>query len=510
MESYKLYIGGEFVDAEGGRTAPSIYPYTGEPIATVPVAGAADAKKAIAAARKAFDQGPWPRMSGEERSAIIGRLAAMMKDRQKELAEIEVKDSGGVIAKCGADAFLAQRQMAFFAEAAKGYNAEPKEIEGLQRAGRAFNYTVREPIGVCAQIIPWNFPLLMAVWKLGPALATGNTVVLKPASVTPVNALEVARMAHAAGFPPGVVNVITGPGGEIGRVLTESADVDKIAFTGSTEVGRDIMARASGTLKKITLECGGKSANIVLDDADMDVAVDGSIFASFYHQGQVCESGTRLLLSKASHDAFVKRMVDTLQSLKMGDPMDPATKIGPLVSEAQVKTVLGYIEVGKTEGAKLACGGKRATAGELGRGFFVEPTVFTGVRNDMRIAREEIFGPVLCVLAYKDTDEAVAIANDSIYGLGGGVWSKDVEAAKAIAKRLRTGTVWINEWHMLSERAPFGGYKQSGIGREFGEEGLNAYTEVKTLYVDDAKTRDKKPWYDMVVPRPKEGADKRA
>jgi aldehyde dehydrogenase (NAD+) len=440
-------------------------------------------------------------MKGEERSALIAKVAAIMKERQKEFAALESKDSGGTIAKCGADAFLAQRQMAYFAEMAKHYNGEAKEIPGMSRPGRSFNYTIREPIGVVASIIPWNFPYLMAVWKLGPALATGNTIVLKPASDTPVTALELAKVFDQVGFPKGVVNIISGPGGEIGEVLTSSPDVDKVAFTGSTEVGRTIMGKAAGTLKKVTLECGGKSPNIVLHDANWDIAIDGSIFASFYHQGQVCESGTRLLLPRKSHDEFVAQMVAKLEKLPMGDPLDPKTKVGPVISERQMRTVLDYIEVGRKGGAKLACGGARATEGPLAKGYFIKPTIFTDVTNDMRIAQEEIFGPVLCVMKYDDEEEAVKIANDSIYGLGGGVWSEDIERARRVAGKMRTGTVWINDWHLLSERMPFGGYKQSGIGREFGEEGLNEYTEVKSLHVDDAKTRANKPWYDMLVPR---------
>ena len=501
MESYQLYIGGEFTDAEGGETTPSINPYNNEPIADIPLGSEKDAAKAVAAARKAFDEGPWPRMSGAERGELIGKAAAILKQRMKDYAALESRDSGGTINKCGADAFLAQRQLAYFGSQAVNYDREAVEIEGLQREGRSFNYTIREPMGVCAAIIPWNFPYMMAIWKLGPALATGNTIVLKPASVTPVMALELARVFDEVGFPPGVVNIISGPGGTLGDALTTHPDVDKVAFTGSTEVGRHIMAKAAGTLKKVTLECGGKGANIVLDDADWEVAVDGSIWASFYHQGQVCESGTRLLLAKSDHDRFVEQMVEKLNAMRMGDPMDPATQLGPVVSESHMKTVLDYIEIGRNEGANLACGGARAQAGDLGKGFFVQPTLFTGVTNDMRIAREEIFGPVLAVLTYDTVDEAVAIANDSIYGLSAGVWSRDIDKAKAIAARLRSGTVWINEWHMLSERAPFGGYKQSGVGREFGAEGLNEYTEIKTLYVDDAKTRDNKPWYDMVVAR---------
>lgn len=501
METYQLYIDGAFVDAEGGRTDRSINPYNAEPIANIPVASAGDVRKAIAAARRAFDEGPWPHMSGAERGALLGKVAAVMKERQKELAANESRDSGGTITKCGADAYLAQRQMGYFGQMAANYNAEAREIDGMSRPGRSYNYTIREPIGVCASIIPWNFPLLMAVWKLGPALATGNTIVLKPASDTPLNALELARIVDKASFPPGVVNVVTGRGGEIGEALTTSPDVDKVAFTGSTEIGREIMAKASDSLKKVTLECGGKSANIVLHDANWDIAIDGSIFASFYHQGQVCESGTRLLLPRGQHDDFVARMAAKLARLPMGDPLDPGTRVGPVVSERQLEAVLDYIEIGKREGAKLACGGVRATDGALGKGYFIEPTIFTDVTNDMRIAREEIFGPVLCVMRYDDEDEAIRIANDSIFGLGGGVWSEDIDRAKDVAAKLRTGTVWINDWHLLSERMPFGGYKQSGIGREFGEEGLNEYTEIKALHVDDAKTRENKPWYDMLVPR---------
>jgi aldehyde dehydrogenase (NAD+) len=288
--------------------------------------------------------------------------------------------------------------------------------------------------------------------------------------------------------------------------MTTHPDVDKVAFTGSTEVGREIMAKAAGTLKKVTLECGGKGANIILDDANWDIAIDGSIWASFYHQGQVCESGTRLMLDKRDHDRFVEQMVAKLNAMKMGDPLDPSTQLGPVVSDGQMRAVLDYVDIGKSEGATLVCGGARATGGNLDAGSFVQPTLFTDVSNDMRIAQEEIFGPVLSVLKFDRVDDAVAMANDTIFGLSAGVWSEDIDKATAVASRLRSGTIWINEWHMLSERAPFGGYKQSGVGREFGDEGLNEYTELKTLYVDDAKTRDKKPWYDMVVARPKKEA----
>jgi len=299
-------------------------------------------------------------------------------------------------------------------------------------------------------------------------------------------------------MPPGVVNVIAGDV-EAGQAMVKSPLVDKIAFTGSTEVGREIMEVASATLKRVTLECGGKSANIVLDDADMEVAVDGSLYATFFHSGQVCESGTRLFLSNPVHDSFVEKMVDKVGKMKLGDPMDPETTVGPVISQKQLDRVLEYIEIGKKEGASVAVGGQRATDAGLKNGFFVNPTVFTDVNNDMRVAREEIFGPVLCVLRYGEIEEAVRLANDSIYGLAAGIWSRDTENAKRLASKLQAGWVWINEWHILSERAPFGGYKQSGIGRELGEEGLNAYTQIKTLYQDDTKGRGAKPWYNILV-----------
>ncbi|MDC0033143.1 aldehyde dehydrogenase family protein [Alphaproteobacteria bacterium] len=504
METYKMYIDGQFVDADNGDRYESLNPFNGEVIGSIPLGGIVDVNKACAAARQAFDEGSWPRMSGEERGELIGKAAVLLKDRMKDYARIESLDSGGTINKTGADAFLASRQLAFFGEQAKRFNEEAEAIEGMMREGRAFNYTIREPMGVCAQIIPWNFPYMMAIWKLGPALATGNTVVLKPASVTPIMALELAKVFDEVGFPKGVVNIVAGPGGVIGNAMTNHPVVDKVAFTGSTEVGREIMARAAATLKKVTLECGGKGANIILNDANWDIAIDGSIWASFYHQGQVCESGTRLMLDKNNHDDFVEQMAEKLNAMKMGDPLDPSTQLGPVISDGQMKSVLDYIEIGKNEGAKLVCGGARATGSDLDKGSFVQPTLFTNVANNMRIAQEEIFGPVLSVLQYDSIDDAIAMANDSIFGLSAGVWSEDIDKAKGVASRLRSGTIWINEWHLLSERAPFGGYKQSGVGREFGDEGLHEYTELKTLYVDDAKTRDKKPWYDMVVARPKE------
>jgi aldehyde dehydrogenase (NAD+) len=370
-------------------------------------------------------------------------------------------------------------------------------IEELSRPGFSQNFIVREPVGVVAAIIPWNFPLKMAIWKIGPALAAGNTVVLKPSELTPVTAMELARIIHEIGFPPGVVNIIPGFGEDVGEELVKNPLVDKVAFTGSTAVGKRVMALAASTLKKCTLECGGKSANIVLDDADIDLAVDGALYAIFYHQGQCCEAGTRLFLPAKLHDEFVGKMVEKTKKMVVGDPKDPKTDLGPLISEKQRQRVMNYVRIGLEQGAQLAIGGKIPDM----QGFFIEPTIFTGVKNSMTIAQEEIFGPVLCVIKYNTIEEAVAMANDSMYGLAGGVWSRDRDKAMHVARQLRAGTVWINEWHLISEKAPFGGYKQSGVGREFGLDGLKEYTEAKHLHIDELGTREKKTWYDTVVPK---------
>ncbi|MBX3596683.1 MAG: aldehyde dehydrogenase family protein [Rhizobiaceae bacterium] len=496
----KLFINGEFVDAENGETFESYNPANGTVVARCAWAGPRDADKAVNAAAAALESGEWPQMSAAERKGLILRLADLLKERLEDFAVMECRDAGALIGKARSDVALGVSQLKYFADMALKYDGEPRPVEGMQRPGRSFTYTVREPIGVCAQIIPWNFPITMAIWKLGPALATGNTLVLKCAPETPVSALNLAHLCKEAGFPKGVINIITGDA-EVGEALINNPKVQKVAFTGSTEVGRKIMNAASRDMKRVTLECGGKSANIVLDDADPSIAIDGSLYATFFHSGQVCESGTRLLLGKSRHDEFVERMVERVRRMRIGDPMDPETTIGPVVSKQQMERVLGYIDIGRSEGARVAVGGRRADGNGLSNGFFVEPTIFTDVTNDMRIAREEIFGPVLSILKYDNVDEAVRIANDSDYGLAAGVWSADDEKARKVAMRLRAGWVWVNEWHVLAVSAPFGGYKQSGVGREFGEEGLNAYTEVKTIYQDDSKSRDKKFWYDVVVPR---------
>jgi acyl-CoA reductase-like NAD-dependent aldehyde dehydrogenase len=500
MKEYRLYIDGAFVDSADGRTFESTDPWNGEVIARVARAGAEDARRAITAARKAFDQGPWTRMTPAERAALIKAVSDGINAKKNELEVLEVKDSGSTIRKAKEDIFLSARAMGYFAKLADTETTE--QIDGLSKPGFSRNLLIHEPVGVVAAIIPWNFPLKMAIWKLGPALAAGNTIVLKPSELTPVTAMELASIIHEAGFPPGVVNIIPGFGEDAGAECVRDPRVDKVAFTGSTAIGRAVMEAASATLKKCTLECGGKSANIVLEDADLEMAVDGAVYAAFYHQGQCCEAGTRLFLPDSLHDEFVARLTAKVKSMKTGNPSDPATDLGPLVSRRQQERVLGYIRLGRDEGASCVTGGGIPAGPELLNGSFVEPTIFTGVANTMTIAREEIFGPVLSVLRYHSPAEAVSMANDSMYGLGAGVWSRNPEKALAVAKMLRAGTVWINEWHLLSEKAPFGGYKQSGIGREFGLEGLREYTETKHLHIDEVGVRSKKFWYDTVVPKP--------
>jgi aldehyde dehydrogenase (NAD+) len=499
MKEYLLYIDGSFVPASDGRTFDSLNPHDGSAVARAARGGAADVRAAVAAARRAFDEGPWSRMPGAERGALLRSVSEKINERSADLERLEIDDSGSTLRKARDDVKLSARAMYYFSKLAAADQSEP--VEGLSKPGFSRNLIVREPAGVVGAIIPWNFPLKMAVWKLGPALAAGNTVVLKPSELTPATAMELAAMIHQSGFPPGVVNVVPGFGPEAGEALADSPGVDVLSFTGSTAVGRLVMGRAAASLKKCTLECGGKSANIVLEDADLDLAVDGALYAVFYHQGQCCEAGTRLFLPQKLHDRFVSSMLAKIGRMKIGDPKDPATDIGPVVSGKQRDRILGYIRSGIAEGATLAAGGGIPKVPGTENGFYVEPTLFTGVANRMTIAREEIFGPVLSVIAYGTVDEAVAMANDSDYGLGGGVWSADTEKALGVARRLRAGTVWINEWHLISEKAPFGGYKQSGVGREFGAEGLREYMETKHLHIDELGSREKKPWYDAVVPK---------
>jgi aldehyde dehydrogenase (NAD+) len=484
MEKYQMYIDGEFVDAEDGATKATINPATEEPVALAPVGSVNDVRRAIAAARRAFDSGVWSGMLVSERAKILYKLIDKLNDMDfvEKMAEIEVKDAGFTLS------LASQGEVPFTSYF----------MEGVVRIGEnlasydplpwhdfpdlSWSFVEREPIGVCAGIIPWNHPYMMAGWKIAPALIMGCTLVLKPASETPLAALELARVIAECDIPPGVVNVVTGPGSSIGEELCTNPLVDKIAMTGSTEVGRHIMRLASNTLKKVTLELGGKSPTIILPDADLDVAVKGSLSGVFYHAGQVCMSGTRIFVHEDVYDAFMERAVAAVKTIKVGDPMDPETTMGPLISRVQQSTVLRYIDIGKKEGARLVIGGGKPA--HLEKGFFVEPTIFDNVHNKMTIAQEEIFGPVISVLKFSDVEDAVAMANDSIFGLAGSVWSRNLPEAIAIAKRIHTGTMWVNTYHVLSPKAPFGGYKQSGLGREHAVEGLLAFTQSKHICVD--------------------------
>ncbi len=478
---YTMLINGEWTEALAESRYEALDPSTEGVIATVPRASREDVRAAIDAAREAFDMGPWPRMSPDERGDILERLAALMEKNADELAALESLNGGKPIRQTSfADVPMAIEHTRHFARLARSLGDEVVDLPDIGVKSRV----VREPIGVCGGIIPWNFPLLMAVWKIAPALAAGNTLVLKPATYTPLTALEYARLAMAAGVPRGVLNVVTGPGAEVGEELTSSPKVDRVAFTGSTEVGRKIMAMAAPTVKKVTLELGGKAPMLVLEDADPEEALRGSLFGAFLHQGQICLAGTRLLLPSNLHDSFLKRLVEKAKSIRLGPTSSWETDMGPLISGGQRKRVEGYISRGVEEGAKLVLGGRRPDSME--KGFYIEPTIFDDVSNEMTIAQEEIFGPVLSVLTYDDLDEALDLANGTQYGLGASVWSRDLKRAEELARRIRAGTVWVNHHHILSCATPHGGYKQSGVGRELGIWGLHEYTELKHLFLDES------------------------
>ena len=472
----KLLINNKWVDAESGKTFSTVNPATGEEICRVAEADAADVEKAVKAARAAFDRGPWRKMSAADRGRLLNRLADLIEQHAEELAQLETLDNGKPLAVArAADLPLSIACYRYYA----GW-ADKIQGKTIPVAGDYFCYTRHEPVGVVGQIIPWNFPLLMQAWKLGPALATGNTVVMKPAEQTPLSALRVGELIVEAGFPAGVVNLLPGFGPTAGGAIANHMDVDKVAFTGSTEVGHLIMEAAAKTnLKRVTLELGGKSPNIVFADADMDQAVEGSHFGLFFNQGQCCCAGSRLFVEEKCYDEFVERSVARAKKRTVGDPFDRKTEQGPQVDEAQFDKVMGYIDSGRNEGASLLCGGGRV--GD--RGYFIEPTVFADVRDDMKIAQEEIFGPVMSIIKFKDVDEVVERANRTMYGLAAAVWTRDIGKAHAIANSVRAGTVWVNCYDVFDSAAPFGGFKQSGIGRELGEYGLQQYTEVKTVTV---------------------------
>ncbi|MEG7378019.1 aldehyde dehydrogenase DhaS [Bacillus subtilis] len=472
----KLYIDGKFVPSVSGATFDTPNPATGETLMTLYEAQAADVDKAVKAARKAFDQGEWRTMSPASRSRLMYKLADLMEEHKTELAQLETLDNGKPINETtNGDIPLAIEHMRYYAGWCTKITGQTIPVSGAY-----FNYTRHEPVGVVGQIIPWNFPLLMAMWKMGAALATGCTIVLKPAEQTPLSALYLAELIDQAGFPDGVINIIPGFGEDAGETLTNHEAVDKIAFTGSTEIGKKIMATAAKSIKRVTLELGGKSPNILLPDANLKKAIPGALNGVMFNQGQVCCAGSRVFIHKDQYDEVIDEMVSYAESLRQGAGLHKDTQIGPLVSKEQHERVLSYIQKGKDEGAKAVTGGSCP----FEEGYFVAPTVFANVEDEMTIAKEEIFGPVLTAIPYETVDEVIDRANHSEYGLAAGLWTENVKHAHYIADRLQAGTIWVNCYNVFDAASPFGGYKQSGLGREMGSYALDNYTEVKSVWIN--------------------------
>ncbi len=473
-----LYINGEFVPSASGKRFSTSNPATGETLAEIAEAGKEDLDRAVAAARGAFESGPWAEMKPRQRGRILMKAAELLASRAEEFGRVETLDNGKPIFEAAKiDMPAAADCLSYFGESAD-------KLYGDTYPGRAdaLLLTLREPVGVIGAITPWNFPLLQAMWKIAPALALGNAVVLKPASVTPLTALLFAELLAEAGLPPGAFNVVPGPGAVVGAAMAEHPGIDKISFTGETETGKAILRAAAGTVKRVSMELGGKSPNVVFADADLDAAARGAINAIFYGKGELCSAGSRLLVEESAHDALLERVVERAKKLVPADPLHPKTRLGSLVSEAQRENVERYVESGKKEGAKLLAGGSRVSVG--GKGAFFEATVFDAVSPDMTIAREEIFGPVLATLTFRDESEAIAIGNSTIYGLAAAVWSRDIKKALRAARALKAGTVWVNAYNLYDPGLPFGGYKQSGFGRERGHYALEEYTQVKSVWVD--------------------------
>jgi len=477
---FSLFIDGKWLDTNEVYEIRS--PATGELVATVAKGGTEHVDLAVAAAKAAFEDGVWRRTPPAQRAALIRDVASRLAARADELAVLQSRENGATIRITGAlHVGLSVAQLQYVAALAENYEFEtsgpdigPVPAVGIVR---------REPIGVVAAIVPWNIPLLTTVWKVGPALAAGNTVVLKPDEHAPLLALELAKEFEAAGLPPGVLNVITGDGEPVGAYLSGHPDVRKVGFTGSTAVGKAILRQSADSVRRVTLELGGKGANIILDDADLDVAIDGSLFACMANNGQACEAGTRLLIPAGRRDEIIDRLVERASTLRLGNPLDPATHVGPIISATQRDRILEYFRIAADEGATVALGGHSPSGGDFDQGYWIEPTVFVDVTNDMRIAREEVFGPVLTVLTYDSVDDAIKIANDTSYGLSAGVWGSE-EHALAVARQLEAGMVWVNDWHVINPAYPFGGYKESGLGREGGPHALDEYTEEKFISLD--------------------------
>ena len=473
----KMLINGKWVEAASGKTFPTYNPATGEVLSNVAEGDREDIDRAVKAARAAFETGPWSRISPSERGRMMWRLADLIEKHAEEFAQLECLDNGKPlkIARV-ADLPLAVDHFRYYAGWATKIEGNTIPM-GLAKQGSFHAYTVREPVGVVGQIIPWNFPLLMAAWKLGPALATGCTVILKPAEQTPLTALRLGELLQEAGFPDGVVNIVPGYGETAGAALSAHPDVDKIAFTGSTEVGKLILHAAAGNLKKVSLELGGKSPNIIMDDADLESAIPGASMAIFFNQGQCCCAGSRLFVEKKIFDKVVDGISQAAAKIRVLPGLDPSSDLGPLVSEEQLNRVCGFLESGMKEGAKATTGGSR----EGDKGYFVKPTVLVNTNDNMKVVKEEIFGPVVTATPFSDMNEIITRANDTVYGLAAGVWTRDVKKAHAVASKIKAGTVWINCYNVFDAALPFGGYKQSGWGREMGHEVLKNYTEVKSV-----------------------------
>lgn len=489
MLKKRMYIDGKWVEARSGRTSRTLNPFDQSILAEVPSGDREDARAAITAARRAFDHGPWSGVTGPERGRMLQQLADLVVREREDLARLETLDTGKTLEESRWD-------MDGVAEIFRYYAGLADKDEGEVIASpvpRSTSLLLREPIGVCGQIMPWNYPLLQASWKMAPALAAGCAIVMKPSEITPLSTIRITELAEEAGYPPGVVNLVLGPGRSVGAELAESPDVDMISFTGGAVAGRKIVAAASGNMKKLALELGGKNPNIVFADADFDLAVDQALNAVFFHAGQICSAGTRLMVEDAIHDEFVEALAARIARIRLGDGMDPATEMGPLISAGHLTKVEEYAAIGTAEGAKLLVGGKRPEDAALQEGFFFEPTLFAECTAAMRIVREEVFGPIITVERFAGEEEAVRLANDTEYGLSAGFFTRDPDRIHRVSRALRFGTVWVNDFNVYFAQAPWGGYKQSGMGRELGRIGLEEYQEVKHVF----QNHDPKPlgWF---------------
>jgi len=473
-----MWIGGQWLPAASGATRKIVNPFDGSPIVEVAEGDRADAQAAIAAARKAFDQSDWSRWPGSSRGALLRRLGDLVEHHAEELARLETLNTGKTLAESRWDMADVAGLFRYYGELASELADEPIESPNANTK----SLLLREPVGVCAQICPWNYPLLQASWKLAPALAAGCTVVLKPSEITPLTTLRLTELGHEAGVPEGVWNTVLGPGATVGAELAENEQVDLVSFTGGVETGKTIMAAASHTVKRIALELGGKNPHIFFDDIDLELAVDHALNGVFFHAGQICSAGARVMVHQALHDRFVEALCERIQAIRLGNGLDEGTQMGPLISAEHRAKVEGYVELAQTEGARLLVGGSRPKAEALARGFFFEPTLFVDCDATMRIVNEEVFGPVITVEQFTDEDEVIALANDTRYGLSAGFWTNDEGRIERVSRALRFGTVWVNDFNVYFAQAPWGGYKQSGIGRELGPAGLDEYLEIKHLY----------------------------